>query len=112
MNETLNKFIAIMGNQEVARSVTPRVKLGIPSNFDRDRAEGHTFLTSCELYISLTASDFVDEQVHIHWALSYFKGGCVVSFTEHILWQELRSGKMCFASSRTSSTSPVTPNPL
>jgi hypothetical protein len=36
--------------------------------------------------------------VHIHWALSYFKGGCAASFTERILWQELRSGKMCFAS--------------
>jgi hypothetical protein len=46
----------------------------------------------------LTALDFVDEQVHIHRALSYFKGGCAVSFTECILQQELRSWKMCFAS--------------
>jgi hypothetical protein len=80
MNETLNKFIVIMGNQEVARNVAPpppvspphvtttlqalqpsRVKLGTPSHFDGDRAQGHTFLTSCELYISLTASDFIDE---------------------------------------------------
>jgi hypothetical protein len=36
--------------------------------------------------------------VHIHWALSYFKGGCAASFTERILWQELWSGKICFAS--------------
>jgi hypothetical protein len=117
MNKTLNKFIAIMGNQEVARNIAPpplvsaphvtttlqvsqpsRVKPGIPSHFDGDRAQGHTFLTSCELYISLTASDFVDKQVRIHWALSYFKGGRAASFTERILWQELRSGKMCFAS--------------
>jgi hypothetical protein len=117
MNETLNKFIAIMGNQEVARNVTPpppvsqqlvitplkasqlsRVKLGVPTNFDRDRAQGRTFLTSCALYILLTASGFVNEQVHIHWALSYFKGRCVASFTERILQQELHSGKMCFAS--------------
>jgi hypothetical protein len=42
--------------------------------------------------------DFIDEQVRIHWALSYFKGGRAASFAEHILWQELRSGKMCFAS--------------
>jgi hypothetical protein len=84
MNETLNKFIAIMGNQEAARSVAPppvspplvtttlqalqpsRVTPGIPSHFDGDRAQGRAFLTSCELYISLTASDFVDEQVRIH----------------------------------------------
>jgi hypothetical protein len=108
-----------MGNQEAARNVVPpppvsppfvtttlqvsqpsRVKPGVPSNFDGDRAQGRAFLTSCELYISLTASDFVDEQVRIHWALSYFKGGCAVSFAERILHQELWSGKMCFASWR------------
>jgi hypothetical protein len=30
--------------------------------------------------------------------MSYFKGGCTASFAEHILRQELWSGKMCFAS--------------
>jgi hypothetical protein len=117
MNKTLNKFIAIMGNQEAARNVAPpppvspplvtttlqashpsRVKPGIPSNFDGDRAQGRAFLTSCGLYILLTALDFVNKQVRIHWALSYFKGRCAVSFTERILWQELRSGEVCFAS--------------
>jgi hypothetical protein len=53
---------------------------------------------SCELYISLTALDFVDEQVRIHWALSYFKGRRAASFAECILRQELQSGKMYFAS--------------
>jgi hypothetical protein len=119
MNETLNKFIAIMGNQEVAKNIVPpppvspafvtttlqasqpsRVKPGIPSDFDGDRAQGRAFLTSCELYISLTQSDFVNEQVCIHWALSYFKGGCAASFTKRILRQELWSGKMYFASWR------------
>jgi hypothetical protein len=117
MNETLNKFITIMSNIEAAKVVAPpppispqlvttplqasqpsRVKPGVPSNFDRDRAQGRAFLTSCEVYISLTASDFVDEQVRIHWALSYFKGRHVVSFAECILRQELQSGKMCLAS--------------
>jgi hypothetical protein len=117
MNETLNKFIAIMGNQEVARNVTPplpvslphvttplqalqpsRVKLGIPSHFDGDRVQGHAFLMSCELYISLTQLDFINEQVHIYWTLSYFKGGHAVSFAECILQQEMWSGKMCFTS--------------
>jgi hypothetical protein len=117
MNETLNKFITIMSNIEAEKVValpppvslqlvtTPlqvsqpsRVKLGIPTHFDGDRVQGRTFLMSCELYISLTASDFVDKQVHIHWALSYFKGGHAVSFAKRILRQELRSGKMCFAS--------------
>jgi hypothetical protein len=116
MNETSNKFIAIMSDQEATRSITPpppdspqlvttalkvsqpsRVKLGIPSNVDGDRAQGCAFLTSCELYISLTASDFVDKQVCIHWVLSYFKGGYVASFTACIIQQEIQSGEMYLA---------------
>jgi hypothetical protein len=115
MNKTLNKFIAIMGNQEAARNIAPpppaslppvttplkesqpsRVKPGVPSNFDGDRAQGRVFLMSCELYILLTQSDFVKDQVHIHWALSYFKGGCAVTFAKCIIQQEMRTGKMCF----------------
>jgi hypothetical protein len=108
MNETLNKFLAVMANQEAAGNVAPpppvspqfvtttlqashpsRVKPGIPSHFNGDRAQGHAFLTSCELYISLTQSDFIDDQVCIHWALSYFKGGRTASFAKRILRQEL-----------------------
>jgi hypothetical protein len=53
---------------------------------------------SCELYISLSQSDFVEDQVRIHWALSYFKGGRAATFTERIIRQDMRTGKMCFAS--------------
>jgi hypothetical protein len=117
MNETLNKFLTIMSNLEVAKNIVPlppdslqlvttalkvsqpsRVRPAVPNNFDGDRAQGCAFLTSCELYISLTASDFVDEQVRIHWALSYFKDGHMVSFAKHIIQQEIWSGKMYFAS--------------
>jgi hypothetical protein len=53
---------------------------------------------SCELYISLSQADFVEDQVRIHWALSYFKGRCAATFAERVIRQEMRSGKMCFAS--------------
>jgi hypothetical protein len=101
INETLNKFLAVMANQEAARNVAPlplaspppvttplkvshpsRVNPSTPSNFDGDRAQGRVFLTSCELYISLSQSDFIEDQVCIHWALSYFKGGCAATFAE------------------------------
>jgi hypothetical protein len=104
MNKTLNKFLAVMANQEAARNVAPlhpaslppvttplkashpsRVNLGAPSNFDGDRAQGHVFLTSCELYISLSQSDFVEDQVCINWALSYFKGGRAATFAKRII---------------------------
>jgi hypothetical protein len=42
--------------------------------------------------------DFVEDQVCIHWALSYFKGGHVVTFAERVIRQEMRTGQMCFAS--------------
>jgi hypothetical protein len=65
MNKTLNKFIAIMGNQEAARNIAPpslvspphvtttlqasqpsRVKPGIPSHFDGDRAQGRAVVVT------------------------------------------------------------------
>jgi hypothetical protein len=104
MNKTLNKFLAVMANQEAARNITPpplasplpvttplkalhssRVNPGAPSNFDRDRAQGCVFLMSCELYISLSQSDFIEDQVCIHWDLSYFKGRCAVNFAKRII---------------------------
>jgi hypothetical protein len=56
------------------------------------------FLTSCELYISLSQLDFVEDQVHIHWALSYFKGRRAANFAKRIIWQKMQTRKMCFAS--------------
>jgi hypothetical protein len=117
MNKTLNKFLAIMANQEAARNVAPpplasqppiifplkvshpcRVNPGAPSNFNGDRVQGRVFLTSYELYISLSQLDFIEDQVHIHWALSYFKARHVVTFAKRIIRQEMRSRKMCFTS--------------
>jgi hypothetical protein len=113
----LNKLLAAFSAREVREHLAPpplaspppvttplkvsqpsRVKPGVPSNFDGDRVQGRAFLTSCELYISLTQSNFVEDQVHIHWALSYFKGGRAANFTERIIRQEMQTGKMCFTS--------------
>jgi hypothetical protein len=49
-----------------SRSVlhSSQIKLASPDNFDGDRSKGRTFLTSCELYLSLTGSDYPDEQSH------------------------------------------------
>jgi hypothetical protein len=51
-------------------------------NFDGDRSKGHAFFTSCELYLSLTGSDYPDKQSRIHWALSFFKSGHAATFAE------------------------------
>jgi hypothetical protein len=75
----------------------PWIKLASPDNFDGDRSKGHAFLTSCELYLSLTGLDYPDEQSRIHWALSFFKSGHVVMFAKCIVRQEMRTGVMAFA---------------
>jgi hypothetical protein len=45
---------------------SPQIKLANPDNFDGDRSKGRAFLTSCELYLSLTGVDYPDEQARIH----------------------------------------------
>jgi hypothetical protein len=76
---------------------SPRIKLVSPDNFDGDRSKGHAFLTSCELYLSLTGPEYPDEQSRIHWALSFFKSRHVATFAEHIVRQEMRTGVIAFA---------------
>jgi hypothetical protein len=60
--------------------------------------KGRAFLTSCDIYTSLTASDFPDNQTQIHWALSYCKNGRAANFAERIVRQEMKTGKMVFTS--------------
>jgi hypothetical protein len=74
-----------------------QIKPVSPDNFDGDRSKGHAFLTSCEIYLSLTGPDYPDEQSRIHWALSFFKSGRAVTFSERIVRQEMRTGVMAFA---------------
>jgi hypothetical protein len=76
---------------------SPQIKLANPDNFDGDRSKGRAFLTSCELYLSLTGVDYPDEQAHIHWALSFFKSGHAAMFAKRIVRQEMRTGVMAFA---------------
>jgi hypothetical protein len=76
---------------------SPWIKPANPDNFDGDRSKGHAFLTSCELYLSLTGADYPDEQAHIHWALSFFKSGRAAMFAERIVRKEMRTGVMAFA---------------
>jgi hypothetical protein len=76
---------------------SPWIKPSVPNNFDSNRAQGCTFLTSCKLYLSFIGLDFLDDQTHIHWALSYFKSGCVATFAECVVRQEMKSGEMIFA---------------
>jgi hypothetical protein len=76
---------------------SPWIKPASPDNFDGDRSKGHAFLTSYDLYLLLTGPDYPDEQARIHWALLFLKSGCVATFAERIVRQEMRTGVMVFA---------------
>src|SRR3981189_3655235 len=73
-----------------APSHKSRVKPGVPQNFNGDREGGQSFLTSCQLYISLSIDDFADEQAQIHWALSYFKSSRTATFVDRTLRPEAK----------------------
>jgi hypothetical protein len=88
---------ALHPSQPGSVSHSPQIKLASPDNFDGDRSKRHAFLTSCELYLSLTGPDYPDEQSRIHWALSFFKSGRAATFAEQTVRQEMRTGVMAFA---------------
>jgi hypothetical protein len=46
--------------------------------------------------MSLTGSDFPDNQVCIHWALCYFKSRYAVTFSKHVVRQQMKSGQIAF----------------
>src|SRR3981189_232963 len=84
----------------IAHSAPPHkscVKPGVPQNFDGDREGGWSFLTFCQLYISLSIDDFADEQAQIHWALSYFKSGRAATFADRTLRAETKRGGPIYA---------------
>ena len=72
------------------------VKPGTPQDFDGDRAKGRAFLNSCRLYISLSASEFADDQGKIHWVLSYMKSGRASAFADRVLRHEDKTQRCRF----------------
>ena len=57
-------------------SVTPKahgLKPALPSEFNRDCTKGMAFLNSCQVYMCLCPTSFMDEQAKIVWAMSSHK---------------------------------------
>ena len=60
-----------------------------PPDFDRDRSRGMAFLNSCQTYIRLCPSEFLDKQSKIAWAMSYMKSGRAQKWTARIFcWEQ------------------------
>jgi hypothetical protein len=65
-------------------------KPGVPQDFDSDCEKGRAFFNSCHIYIRNCASEFIDDQAKIMWALSYMKSRCAAKFVECVLRYEDR----------------------
>jgi hypothetical protein len=53
-----------------------------PNNFTGDRTKGRAFLNSCNLYIGLAPTQFVDDQAKIMWAFSFMKSDWAARFVD------------------------------
>jgi len=62
-----------------------KVKLAAPAGFDGSHKKGHAFLNSCMIYFTICNDHFLNDQAHIHWALSFFKTECVACFADKVL---------------------------
>ena len=69
-----------------------RPKLSCPPDFSGERHNGYAFLNSCSLYIRLAPEQFHDKQEKILWALTFFKGGRAVKWSENVFHQEADTG--------------------
>jgi hypothetical protein len=70
-----------------------RLKPSTPFDFDGDRTKGRGFLNSCDLYMSLCPSEFIDDQAKILWVLSYMKTDRAAAFADRLLRHRAKFGK-------------------
>ena len=59
-------------------------KLSCSPDFNGERHNGCTFLNSCSLYIRLAPEQFHNKQERILWALTFFKGGHAIKWSENV----------------------------
>jgi len=64
---------------------THRLKPATPNEFTGNHTKGHAFPNSCDLYIGLAPTQFMDDQAKIYWVLSFMKGDCAACFMNHVM---------------------------
>ena len=74
----------------MARRMCP--KLSCPPDFGGERHNSHAFLNSYSLYIRLVPEQFHDEEERILWALTFFKSGRAVKWSENVFRQKADTG--------------------
>ena len=63
----------------------PRPHAAPPNDFNGDRNTGRAFLTSCEVYLTLSGTLFPDDKARILWTLSYMKMDRAATFAKRIM---------------------------
>jgi len=72
------------------------LKPSSPSEYNGDRSEGKTFLTSCRTYLRLCPEAFEDDTTRIIWAMSYMKSGRAGRWATREFEQEAQEGHFRF----------------
>ena len=81
----------VPANTPKPHSVSPSVRArpATPLEFDGDCKKGMGFLNSCQTYIRLCPSEFLDEQTKIVWAMSYMKFSRAQKWTAQVFrWEQ------------------------
>ncbi|KAF8236721.1 hypothetical protein L208DRAFT_1251107, partial [Tricholoma matsutake] len=74
-----------------------QIKPSPPAKFNGVRVQGHAFLNSCELYISLQLHQFINEAAKIYWAFTYMKSERAYLYVDRILCQTKELGSLPFS---------------
>ena len=72
------------------------LKPSLPSEFNRDRASGKAFLTSCQTYLCLCPKAFENDDLKIIWAMSYMKARRTGRWATWEFEQEAKGGHLHF----------------
>jgi hypothetical protein len=81
----------------VAAPAKNRLRPGLPSDFNCNKAKGRDFLKSCSLYMSLCSGDFADNQAKILWVLFYMKSGHASNFASDLVEYAETNGRDYYA---------------
>lgn len=105
LNDQVLAFFRLLHENQTVLSATisdipapspPRLKPGLPTEFNGDRTKGKAFLFACRIYLRLRSDDFSDNSEKIIWAMSHMKSGRASRWAQRAMDEEARNGRLRF----------------
>ena len=86
----LEKMLESDGGKMEGAPKLANIRPAIPTDFNGDHRKGHAFFNTCCLYFAIIRDLFPNDQVCIHWGLSFFKSDRAARFTNKVLQHEMK----------------------